>query len=156
MVPMQTEETVSATRDTVTPRLGWLRHNNRAADPRILRLAPRCTARRKHDKQPCGNPAVSGSTVCRMHGGKSKGPKTAEGLARCRKAAWKHGKRSVKHREYRREMRAFLQQTRLDLILLGRVVRAVERERRQQNKQGSIVGCATLERGFDLAAVLRT
>jgi len=29
---------------------------------------------------------------CRMHGGKSTGPRTPEGLERSRKANWKHGK----------------------------------------------------------------
>ena len=28
---------------------------------------------------------------CRMHGGASTGPRTAEGLARLRRARWKHG-----------------------------------------------------------------
>lgn len=28
---------------------------------------------------------------CRLHGGKSTGPRTAEGLERCRRANWKHG-----------------------------------------------------------------
>jgi hypothetical protein len=28
---------------------------------------------------------------CRLHGGKSTGPRTAAGLERCRTANWKHG-----------------------------------------------------------------
>ena len=32
---------------------------------------------------------------CRMHGGKSTGPRTPEGRERCRKANWKHGRRSA-------------------------------------------------------------
>jgi hypothetical protein len=28
---------------------------------------------------------------CRMHGGKSTGPRTQEGRERCRRAKWKHG-----------------------------------------------------------------
>jgi hypothetical protein len=31
---------------------------------------------------------------CRMHGGKSTGPRTPEGLERSRKARWIHGERS--------------------------------------------------------------
>ena len=31
---------------------------------------------------------------CRMHGGPSTGPRTAEGLARSRRANWKHGRYS--------------------------------------------------------------
>jgi hypothetical protein len=30
-----------------------------------------------------------------MHGGASTGPKTLEGLERCRQAPWKHGRRSA-------------------------------------------------------------
>jgi len=155
MDPMQSEESVSLTRNGVTPRFGSLRHGNTPMDPRLLRLAPRCTARRKHDKQPCGNPAVNGYSVCRMHGGKSKGPTTAEGLERCRKAAWKHGKRSVEHREYRREIRAWIAYFNAELKVIARELRPILRARRQQNRQELIVGCATLEGGFDLAAVLR-
>ena len=33
-------------------------------------------------------------TRCRMHGGASTGPRTEDGLERCRKAVWKHGRRS--------------------------------------------------------------
>ena len=32
---------------------------------------------------------------CRMHGGKSTGPRTPEGLDRSRRANWKHGRRSA-------------------------------------------------------------
>jgi hypothetical protein len=33
---------------------------------------------------------------CRMHGGKSTGPRSPEGLERSRKANWKHGYYSAK------------------------------------------------------------
>lgn len=36
-----------------------------------IRQARRCRAHRKSDGQPCGNYAVTGSTVCRMHGAAS-------------------------------------------------------------------------------------
>jgi hypothetical protein len=43
---------------------------------------------------------------CRMHGGKSTGPRTPEGLERARKARWIHGERSAetmqRFRLYRR------------------------------------------------------
>ena len=32
---------------------------------------------------------------CRMHGGASTGPRTAEGLARSKRSTWKHGRRSA-------------------------------------------------------------
>ena len=40
---------------------------------------------------------------CRMHGGLSTGPRTAEGLARSRRARWKHGFDSAAIRALRRE-----------------------------------------------------
>ncbi|MFC1604855.1 HGGxSTG domain-containing protein [Planctomycetota bacterium] len=49
---------------------------------------------------------------CRMHGGKSTGPRTPEGLERSRKANWKHGRYSAKSIAARREMREFLSQCR--------------------------------------------
>lgn len=39
--------------------------------------APRCSARKKHTKEPCSNPAIKGGTVCRMHGGGSPQVKAA-------------------------------------------------------------------------------
>ena len=40
---------------------------------------------------------------CRLHGGLSTGPRTPEGLARSRRARWKHGRYSAEaKREYRR------------------------------------------------------
>jgi len=51
----------------------------------------RCNATSKRTKQQCMAPAVSGKTKCRTHGGKSTGPKTAEGKARCKVAKTVHG-----------------------------------------------------------------
>jgi hypothetical protein len=45
---------------------------------------------------------------CRMHGGKSTGPRTPEGLAKSRKANWKHGFYSREAIEERRLMRQFM------------------------------------------------
>ena len=36
---------------------------------------------------------------CRMHGGKSTGPRTPEGLERSRKARWIHAERSAETRQ---------------------------------------------------------
>ena len=60
--------------------------------------APRCGARRKANGQPCRAPAMSNGR-CHKHGGTSTGARTAEGLARCRRAAWKHGQRAADVRE---------------------------------------------------------
>ena len=42
---------------------------------------------------------------CRMHGGLSTGPRTAEGLARSQRARWKHGRFSAEARRARAEER---------------------------------------------------
>ena len=66
---------------------------------------PRCGARRKSDGGSCLQPAMPNGR-CRMHGGKSTGPRTAEGLARSRAANWKHGHYSAEAIAERREARA--------------------------------------------------
>lgn len=83
--------------EALAPRRGWLRHGNPPGDPS---KAPRCGALTRQ-KTPCRAPAVRGRRRCRMHGGKSTGPRTIEGLARSRRAAWKHG-------VYSREMQEML------------------------------------------------
>jgi hypothetical protein len=42
----------------------------------------------------CQKPPLAGKTRCRLHGGLSTGPRTAEGKARIATAHWKHGRRS--------------------------------------------------------------
>ena len=67
-------------------RCGWLKNNNPPGDPSN---APRCGAKTRKGT-PCRAPAMPNGR-CRMHGGKSTGPRTPEGLERSRKANWKHG-----------------------------------------------------------------
>lgn len=45
---------------------------------------------------------------CRLHGGKSTGPRTPEGLERSRYARWKHGNRSIAVIARKRANREFL------------------------------------------------
>ena len=73
---------------------GRLLHGNPGGDPST---APRCGAKTRQGKK-CRapgirNPRTGEYTRCRMHGGASTGPKTPEGIERCRKAGWKHGLR---------------------------------------------------------------
>ena len=56
--------------------------------------APRCGAKRKINGQHCRAPAMANGR-CHKHGGASTGPRTAEGLERCRAAPWKHGGRAA-------------------------------------------------------------
>jgi hypothetical protein len=52
---------------------------------------------------PCRSPAMHNGR-CRMHGGASTGPRTPEGLARSRRANWKHGRYSEEARALRRTL----------------------------------------------------
>lgn len=54
-------------------------------------ICNQCTAKSKRSGVRCLAPAVKGKTVCRMHGGKSTGPRTAEGLLRLVLAKLTHG-----------------------------------------------------------------
>jgi hypothetical protein len=48
----------------------------------------------------------------RMHGGTSTGPRTPDGLQRCRRAAWKHGRRSAEATRQRKEAMAIRREMR--------------------------------------------
>lgn len=50
-----------------------------------------CAAKSKRSGARCLAPAVKGKLVCRMHGGKSTGPRTEEGLLRSGRARLTHG-----------------------------------------------------------------
>ena len=45
----------------------------------------------------CQNPAIKGRGRCKLHGGRSTGPKTSAGKAGVAKANTKHGRRSAAH-----------------------------------------------------------
>jgi hypothetical protein len=68
----------------------------------LARAAPRCGAKAKRRGEPCEAPAMPNGR-CRMHGGASTGPRTPDGLARSRKANWKHGRYSAEAIATRRE-----------------------------------------------------
>jgi hypothetical protein len=73
----------------------------------LAQSCPRCGARTRSGR-PCRGPAMSNGR-CRMHGGSSTGPKTAEGLARIRAARTTHGMRTAEMEQMRalvRELRA--------------------------------------------------
>ena len=92
-------------------RRGWLKNNNPPGD---FTKAPRCKARTRKGTL-CKAPAMPNGR-CRLHGGKSTGPRTPEGLARSKKANWKHGfysEESMRQRTFirllQRESREFIE-----------------------------------------------
>ena len=87
-------------------RRGWLKNGNPQGNPAS---APRCVARTRKGSR-CGCPAVHGKRRCRMHGGLSTGPRTAEGLARSKRARWKHGLYSAEAREEMARFRELLRE----------------------------------------------
>ncbi len=71
-------------------RRGRLKNGNPSGD---FLAAPRCGAHTRCGGE-CRQPAMR-SGRCRLHGGLSTGPHTPGGLARSRRARWKHGARSA-------------------------------------------------------------
>ena len=61
-----------------------------------------CSAQSKRTHQQCKAPACRGKTKCRFHGGKSTGPRTAEGRARCAEARTIYGNETQALRKERR------------------------------------------------------
>jgi len=96
-------------------RRGWLKNGNPPGD---LSKAARCGARTRKG-MPCQAPAMR-NRRCRMHGGASTGPRTPEGLERCRLANWKHGEYSAKALEQRRMFSTFFREMRNDLCQIKR------------------------------------
>ena len=69
----------------------------------LAQSSPRCGARTRNGN-PCRSAAMANGR-CRMHGGASTGPRTAEGLARIKKARTVHGRYSAEMVELRGLMR---------------------------------------------------
>jgi hypothetical protein len=67
-------------------RSGRLKNGNPSGD---FTKAPRCNAKTRR-ATPCRSPAMKNGR-CRMHGGRSTGPRTREGRERSRQANIKHG-----------------------------------------------------------------
>jgi hypothetical protein len=53
----------------------------------------RCLAKTRRSTE-CQRPAITGSGRCRLHGGRSTGPRTQEGRARISAAKMKHGRKT--------------------------------------------------------------
>jgi hypothetical protein len=91
-------------------RCGWLKNGNPPGD---LSKAPRCGARTRR-RTSCKAPAMANGR-CRLHGGKSTGPRTPEGLQRCKMANWKTGEHSAEAFDRRRSLSELIQRYRADL-----------------------------------------
>jgi len=79
---------------------GRLRNGNR---PGNIANAPRCGVLTRAGGSCRGLAMPNGR--CRVHGGKSTGPRTAEGMARMRASKIKHGLRTKEMLELRRVIR---------------------------------------------------
>lgn len=82
-------------------RRGRLLNGNPSGD---FATAPRCGATTRRQTA-CQCPALRNRRRCRLHGGKSTGPRTPDGRERSRRANWKHG-------TYSRETRTMLAESR--------------------------------------------
>lgn len=88
-------------------RRGMLKNGNRSGDPSA---APRCGARTRRNTA-CLAPAMRNGR-CRLHGGKSTGPRTPEGVARSRVGNWKHGQFSERAKAEAASIRMLLRYSR--------------------------------------------
>jgi hypothetical protein len=81
----------------------------------------RCQAKAKHSGIQCQLPAMRSKTVCRVHGGRSTGPKTKEGRLRCAEVKTIHGRETRAIRAERH--RALVELSRLEA--LGRALAVI-------------------------------
>src|SRR5271170_5325257 len=72
----------------------------------LAQSCPRCGARTRSGEK-CKAPAMSNGR-CRMHGGKSTGPRTLEGLERMRRGNTRHGNYSEESRQLTRAVRLLI------------------------------------------------
>lgn len=89
---------------SLAPRT-WCSHMSknftfRTAGGRIVCIQCQATAKSTH--QQCRRPATKGKRVCKLHGGKSTGPKTQSGRQRCAEARLVHGQETTNMRKERR------------------------------------------------------
>lgn len=98
-----------------TTARGWLRNGNRPGNPAT---APRCGARTRAGT-PCQAPAMRAKRRCRMHGGRSTGPRTLGGLARIRAARTITGRYSAEGRAMEAWRRRYIRNGYRSLTALG-------------------------------------
>jgi hypothetical protein len=96
-------------------RPGTLKNGNRSGD---LSLVRRCGGGTRAGRS-CRGPAMANGR-CRMHGGKSTGPRTVEGRKRCRAAPLIHGRRSAAVVDERRRAAAIVREIMQRTVTLGK------------------------------------
>jgi hypothetical protein len=82
---------------------GWLKNGNRPGD---FTIVLRCGAKTRRGTA-CRCPAMRNGR-CRLHGGRSTGPTTWEGIERIKGANTKHGRYKKAHIAARRRVRKLL------------------------------------------------
>src|SRR6266567_7721908 len=92
-------------------RQGWLKNGN---PPGEFSKAPRCGAKTRRGTA-CQCPAMKNGR-CRLHGGRSTGPRTPAGLERIRRAVTKHGRYAKAAIEERSNLRSLMQEARAILV----------------------------------------
>ena len=100
-------------RETAAPTEGDAPKRSCEKEAYILTLGgrircPRCQAKSKRTKQQCRSPAIRGKRVCKVHGGRSTGPRTQQGRNLCGAARTIHGRESRKIRVKRKQALAEL------------------------------------------------
>jgi hypothetical protein len=79
---------------------------------------PRCQAKSKRTKQQCRSPAIRGKRVCRIHGGRSTGPRTQQGRNLCGAAKTLHGRETRAIRAKRQQALAKLKLLETDSVAM--------------------------------------
>ena len=92
---------------------------------------PRCGAKARTTGQPCKRPGTLKNGRCRLHGGRSTGPKTTQGLRRARKGNWKHGYESSPARKTERYVRLAIRIAKAECLGLRSYVPVLARDRRR-------------------------
>ena len=110
-------------KDPMQSGAGRLKNGSPSGDPSA---APRCGAKTRRGTR-CEAPGMANGR-CRMHGGKSTGPRTAEGLERCRTANWKHGLYSQESVAERRCVRDLVRESWRSLVDLTRALAEAKTE----------------------------
>ncbi len=108
---------------------GQLRNGNPPGDPS---KSPRCNALTQAGTR-CQCPAMWSEkaqqyTRCRLHGGASRGPRTAASLARSRIANLRHGRYTAEAKARRREIRDRLQLVREEQFASEQILSLLERK----------------------------